>query len=125
MIEGDARDEGALIRALDGCDAVVSSLGTGVGFREVSLLTVATRALVTAMTRSGVRRLACRIRAGRFGSVMGRSGASVRQAAAQQLAGAASETGMGAMASMAAKMRPPRPEENSNPHARSHGIEKS
>jgi hypothetical protein len=39
MIEGDARDEGALIRALDGCDAVVSSLGTGVGFREVSLLT--------------------------------------------------------------------------------------
>jgi hypothetical protein len=55
MIEGDARDEGALIRALDGCDAVVSSLGTGVGFREVSLLTVATRALVTAMTRSGVR----------------------------------------------------------------------
>jgi hypothetical protein len=45
MIEGDARDEGALIRALDGCDAVVSSLGTGVGFREVSLLTVATRAL--------------------------------------------------------------------------------
>lgn len=55
MIEGDARDEGALIRALDGCDAVVSSLGTGVGFREVSLLTVATRALVTAMARSGVR----------------------------------------------------------------------
>ena len=55
MIEGDARDEGALIRALDGCDAVVSSLGTGVGCREVSLLTVATRALVTAMTRSGVR----------------------------------------------------------------------
>jgi hypothetical protein len=28
-------------------------------FREVSLLTVATRALVTAMTRSGVRRLVC------------------------------------------------------------------
>jgi len=29
MIEGDARDVGALIRTLDGCDAVVSSLGTG------------------------------------------------------------------------------------------------
>jgi uncharacterized protein YbjT (DUF2867 family) len=29
MIEGDARDVGALIRALDGCDAVVRSLGTG------------------------------------------------------------------------------------------------
>lgn len=27
LIEGDARDESALIRALDGCDAVVSSLG--------------------------------------------------------------------------------------------------
>jgi uncharacterized protein YbjT (DUF2867 family) len=27
MIEGDARDEGALIRALNGCDGVVSSLG--------------------------------------------------------------------------------------------------
>lgn len=55
MIEGDARDVGAPIRALDGCDAVVSSLGTGVGFREVSLLTIAARALVTAMTRRGVR----------------------------------------------------------------------
>ena len=60
MIEGDARDEGALMRALNGCDAVVSSLGTGLSpFREVSLLTVATRALVTAMTRNGVRRLVC------------------------------------------------------------------
>jgi uncharacterized protein YbjT (DUF2867 family) len=28
MIEGDARDEGTLIRALNGCDGVVSSLGT-------------------------------------------------------------------------------------------------
>jgi uncharacterized protein YbjT (DUF2867 family) len=27
LIEGDARDESAPIRALDGCDAVVSSLG--------------------------------------------------------------------------------------------------
>jgi nucleoside-diphosphate-sugar epimerase len=60
MIEGDARDEGALMRALDGCDAVVSSLGTGVSpFSEVSLLTEATRALLPAMTRSGVRRLIC------------------------------------------------------------------
>ena len=56
MIEGDARDEGTLIRALNGCDGVVSSLGTGLSpFRKVSLLTVATGALVTAMTRnSGV-----------------------------------------------------------------------
>jgi uncharacterized protein YbjT (DUF2867 family) len=60
VIEGDVRDEGHLTRALDGCDAVVSSLGTGVSpFSEVSLLTEATRALVPAMTRSGVRRLVC------------------------------------------------------------------
>jgi uncharacterized protein YbjT (DUF2867 family) len=47
------------VRALNGCDAVVSALGTGMGFREVDLLTVATRALVAAMTRTGVRRLIC------------------------------------------------------------------
>ena len=56
MIEGDARDEGTIIRGLNGCDGVVSSLGTGLSpFRKVSLLTVATGALVTAMTRNGVR----------------------------------------------------------------------
>lgn len=59
LIEGDVRDEGTISRALDGCDAVVSALGTGMGFRKVDLLTVATRALVAAMTRAGVRRLIC------------------------------------------------------------------
>jgi uncharacterized protein YbjT (DUF2867 family) len=59
MIEGDARDEGTLTRALDGCDAVISALGTGIGFRKVDLLAVATRALVTTMTSNGVRRLVC------------------------------------------------------------------
>jgi putative NADH-flavin reductase len=59
VIEGDVRDEGTLTRALNGCDAVVSALGTGMGMREVELLTVATRALVAAMTRAGVRRLIC------------------------------------------------------------------
>ncbi|MCI0151383.1 SDR family oxidoreductase [Paraburkholderia sediminicola] len=60
LIEGDACDEGALMRALKGCDAVVSSLGTGVSpFSEVSVLTEATRALLPAMARSGVRRLVC------------------------------------------------------------------
>ena len=45
---------------MNGCDAVVSSLGTGLSpLREVSLLTVATGALVTAMTRNGVRHLVC------------------------------------------------------------------
>jgi nucleoside-diphosphate-sugar epimerase len=59
LIEGDARDESTLGRALDGCKAVVSALGTGMGFRKISLLTDATRALIPAMTRSGVRRLVC------------------------------------------------------------------
>jgi uncharacterized protein YbjT (DUF2867 family) len=59
LIEGDARDEETLLHALDGCDAVVSSLGTGMGFREVDLLTVVTRGLVAAMTRTDVRRLIC------------------------------------------------------------------
>jgi uncharacterized protein YbjT (DUF2867 family) len=59
LIEGDATNETTIRRALDGCDAVASSLGTGMGFRKVSLLTEATRALVSAMTRSGVRRLVC------------------------------------------------------------------
>ena len=60
IIEGDARDAGALMRALDGCDAVVSSLGTGLSpFSEVSLLTEATHELIPAMGRSGVRRLVC------------------------------------------------------------------
>jgi len=59
LVEGDARDEATLSRAMDGCDAVVSALGTGMGRRKVDLLTVATRALVTAMTRNGVRRLVC------------------------------------------------------------------
>lgn len=59
LVEGDARDEATLARAVDGCDAVVSALGTGMGRRKVDLLTVATRALVPAMTRKGVRRLVC------------------------------------------------------------------
>jgi len=59
LIEGDARDEAILVRALDGCDAVISALGTGIGFRMVDLLTVATRALIATMTRTGVHRLIC------------------------------------------------------------------
>lgn len=61
VVDGDARDEAALLQALDGCDAVVSSLGTGMSpfFREVTLLSIATGALVAAMTQSGVRRLVC------------------------------------------------------------------
>lgn len=55
---GDARDETALREALKGCDAVVSALGTPASpLREVTLLTTATRALVSAMKAEGVSRL--------------------------------------------------------------------
>ena len=59
LIEGDARDPAVLVRASDGCDAVISALGTGMGLRKVTLLTIATQTLVTAMIRNGVRRLIC------------------------------------------------------------------
>jgi uncharacterized protein YbjT (DUF2867 family) len=60
LVEGDARDEQALSRALENCSGVISSLGTPVSpLREVTLLSIATRALVTAMERRNVRRLVC------------------------------------------------------------------
>jgi uncharacterized protein YbjT (DUF2867 family) len=60
LVEGDARDEQALSRALENCSGVISSLGTPVSpLREVTLLSIGTRALVTAMERRNVRRLVC------------------------------------------------------------------
>lgn len=60
LVEGDARDEAALSRAIAGCDGVVSSLGTAISpFREVTLLSTATRALVSVMARQHVGRLVC------------------------------------------------------------------
>lgn len=60
LIVGDARDEKVLRQALEGRDAVVSALGTPVSpFREVSLLSSATRALVSAMKIGHVSRLVC------------------------------------------------------------------
>jgi uncharacterized protein YbjT (DUF2867 family) len=60
LVEGDARDAAALTRAIAGCDAVVSSLGSAMSpFREVTLLSTATRALVSVMAQQGVRRLIC------------------------------------------------------------------
>lgn len=57
---GDARDEAALSKALEGRDAVVSALGTPVSpFREVAVLSSATKALVHAMKAAGVSRLVC------------------------------------------------------------------
>lgn len=57
-IAGDARDPAVLDRALGGCDAVISALGEPVTlFGEVTVLSSATRELVGAMQRRGVRRL--------------------------------------------------------------------
>ncbi|QNK75141.1 SDR family oxidoreductase [Variovorax sp. PAMC28562] len=57
---GDARDEQALRKALQGRNAVVSALGTPASpFREVTLLSTATRALVGAMRAEGIKRLVC------------------------------------------------------------------
>jgi putative NADH-flavin reductase len=57
---GDARDEAALRKALEGRDAVVSALGTPVSrFKEVTVLSSATKALVNAMKAAGVWRLVC------------------------------------------------------------------
>jgi len=60
LVEGDARDEQILSLALKGCSGVISSLGTSVSpFREVTLLSTATQALVKAMEGRNVRRLVC------------------------------------------------------------------
>ena len=60
FIVGDVRDEKVLREALKGRDAVVSALGTPASpFSEVTLLSVATRALVRAMKAENVPRLVC------------------------------------------------------------------
>jgi uncharacterized protein YbjT (DUF2867 family) len=60
LIAGDALDEAALGRALEGRDGVICALGTGISpFRKVTVLSRATQSLVAAMTRLGVRRLVC------------------------------------------------------------------
>lgn len=60
LVVGDVRDEKALREALKGQDAVVSALGTPASpFREVTLLSTATRALVNAMNAEHVSRLVC------------------------------------------------------------------
>ncbi|MCK1382717.1 SDR family oxidoreductase [Bradyrhizobium sp. 21] len=60
LVIGDARDETALRQALKGRDAVVSALGTPASpFREVTLLSAASRALVSAMKAEQVSRLVC------------------------------------------------------------------
>lgn len=58
LIQGDARDEMTLRQALKDRDAVISALGTPASpFREVTFLSTATRALVSAMDHQQVSRL--------------------------------------------------------------------
>jgi uncharacterized protein YbjT (DUF2867 family) len=60
LVVGDVRDEATLREALSGRDAVVSALGTPASpFRGVTLLSTATRALVSAMKSEQVSRLIC------------------------------------------------------------------
>ena len=60
LVEGDVRDAQTLATALQDCSGVISSLGTPMSpFREVTLLSTATRALVDTMVRQNVRRLVC------------------------------------------------------------------
>jgi len=57
---GDARDEDVLREASRGRDVVISALGTPASpFREVTLLSESTRALVNAMRAEHVSRLVC------------------------------------------------------------------
>ncbi len=58
IIEGNALDESAVYAALDDVDGVVSTLGTGISlFKEVTLLSRATKVLLAAMQARKVRRL--------------------------------------------------------------------
>lgn len=58
IVVGDARDEKALRQVIKGSDAVISALGTPTSpFRDVTLLSVATRALANAMKAEQVSRL--------------------------------------------------------------------
>ncbi|CAN7734745.1 NAD(P)-dependent oxidoreductase [Neorhizobium sp. LjRoot104] len=58
IVVGDARDEKTLRQAVNGRDAVISALGTPASpFRDVTLLSTATQALVNAMKAEGVVRL--------------------------------------------------------------------
>ncbi|MBD2751174.1 SDR family oxidoreductase [Microvirga sp. BT688] len=60
LIVGDARDESTLRQALKGRDAVISALGTPASpFREVTFLSSATQAIVSAMKAEHVSRLVC------------------------------------------------------------------
>ena len=61
LVVGDARNKEAVSRALEGCEVVLSALGTRQInlFRPVTMMSEATRVLVDAMTDRGAARLVC------------------------------------------------------------------
>lgn len=59
VARGDVLNRGSLTEALRGQDAVVSSLGSKLSLKPVTLLSEGTRNLVNAMRAAGVRRLIC------------------------------------------------------------------
>ena len=60
IIEGDALDGEAVANALARCDGVISALGSKLSLlHEETLLSTATRVLIDAMQKQGVRRLVC------------------------------------------------------------------
>ena len=60
-VQGDARDQQDVEAALAGVDAVIVTLGVGLGdlFKPVNLFSNATRVLIDAMKAKGVDRLIC------------------------------------------------------------------
>ena len=80
IVVGDARDEKVLRQAVKGRDAVISALGTPASpFREVTLLSTATRAVVNTMKAEHVSRLITITGMG-AGDSAGHGGFLVRQA---------------------------------------------
>jgi len=60
ITEGDARDGDAVAKALAGCDAVISALGTKLSLlHEETLLSTATRILISEMQKKEIMRLVC------------------------------------------------------------------
>jgi uncharacterized protein YbjT (DUF2867 family) len=59
VVRGDVLDPASLVPAVAGRDAVICALGTPSPRRPSTLLEQGTRNLIAAMSREGVRRLAC------------------------------------------------------------------
>jgi putative NADH-flavin reductase len=61
LAEGDVLDRSSLTHAVEGQEAVVCTLGSGVTgpFKEMTLLSEGTHHLITAMQEQNVRRIVC------------------------------------------------------------------